>query len=123
VAGLIASIDVIESEPERIAALWDNVRYLKNQLDTAGFDTGGASSAIVPVVIGDDRTALEMGRAVRARGLFCQTVVYPGVAVGDARLRISVTSEHTREDLERASDILVEAGKEVGMIPPRTGSA
>ena len=123
VAGLIASIDVIESEPERIAALWDNVRYLKNQLDTAGFDTGGASSAIVPVVIGDDRTALDMGRAVRARGLFCQTVVYPGVAVGDARLRISVTSEHTREDLERASDILVEAGKEVGMIPPRTGSA
>jgi glycine C-acetyltransferase len=123
VAGLIASIDVIESEPERITALWDNVRYLKDQLDAAGFDTGGASSAIVPVVIGDDRTALEMGRAVRARGMFCQTVVYPGVAVGDARLRISVTSEHTREDLERASDILVEAAKEVGMLLPRTGAS
>lgn len=122
-AGIIASIDVIESEPERLAALWDNIRYLKDQLEAAGFDTGGASSAIVPIVIRDDRTALEMGRAVRARGLFCQTVVYPGVAVGDARLRISVTSEHTREDLEQASDILVAAGKEAGMIPPRVGSA
>ncbi|HKE19470.1 MAG TPA: aminotransferase class I/II-fold pyridoxal phosphate-dependent enzyme, partial [Kofleriaceae bacterium] len=122
-AGLIASIDVIESEPERIATLWDNIRYLEAQLDAAGLDTGGAASAIVPVVIGDDRVALEMGRAVRARGLFCQTVVYPGVAVGDARLRISVTSEHTREDLDLASDILIGSASEVGLIPPRAGSA
>ncbi|MEZ4361199.1 MAG: aminotransferase class I/II-fold pyridoxal phosphate-dependent enzyme [Kofleriaceae bacterium] len=118
-AGLIASIDVMESEPERLATLWDNIRFLKDRLDAVGFDTGGTASAIVPIVIGDDRRALEMGRAVRARGLYCQTVVFPGVSVGDARLRISVTSEHTREDLERACDILIDAGRELGVLPPR----
>jgi glycine C-acetyltransferase len=47
--------------------------------------------------------------------MFCQTVVFPGVAVGDARLRISVTSEHTAEDLDFAAQILVDAAKEVNI--------
>lgn len=116
-AGLIASIDVIEAEPERIAQLWSNIRLLHGQLADAGFDLENTESAILPIVIGDERKAMEMGRAVRARGLFCQTVVFPGVPLGDARLRISVTSEHTREDLELAAGIFVEAGREVGVLP------
>ncbi|MCX4911608.1 aminotransferase class I/II-fold pyridoxal phosphate-dependent enzyme [Streptomyces sp. NBC_00878] len=116
-AGLIASIDIIESEPERITKLWSNIRLLHSQLADAGFDLENTQSAILPIVIGDERKAMEMGRAVRARGLFCQTVVFPGVPLGDARLRVSVTSEHTREDLETAAGIFVEAGREVGVLP------
>jgi glycine C-acetyltransferase len=114
-AGLIASIDVIESEPERIAQLWNNIRHLKTALSAQGFDLGDSDSAIIPVVLGDDRQALEMGRAVRERGMFCQTVVYPGVSVGDARLRISVSSEHTKEDLDLAAAILRDAAEETGV--------
>ncbi|MGC9540718.1 aminotransferase class I/II-fold pyridoxal phosphate-dependent enzyme [Streptomyces sp. UG1] len=116
-AGLIASIDVIESEPERITRLWSNIRLLHGQLADAGFDLENTRSAILPLVIGDERKAMEMGRAVRARGLYCQTVVFPGVPLGDARLRVSVTSEHTREDLENAAGIFVEAAREVGVLP------
>ncbi|MCX4854906.1 aminotransferase class I/II-fold pyridoxal phosphate-dependent enzyme [Streptomyces canus] len=116
-AGLIASIDVIESEPERITELWSNIRLLRGQLADAGFDLENTQSAILPIVIGDERKAMEMGRAVRARGLYCQTVVFPGVPLGDARLRVSVTSEHTREDLENAAGIFVEAAREVGVLP------
>ncbi|CAM5703751.1 aminotransferase class I/II-fold pyridoxal phosphate-dependent enzyme [Streptomyces canus] len=116
-AGLIASIDVIESEPERITELWSNIRLLRSQLADAGFDLDNTQSAILPIVIGDERKAMEMGRAVRARGLYCQTVVFPGVPLGDARLRVSVTSEHTRDDLENAAGIFVEAAREVGVLP------
>jgi len=116
-AGLIASIDLLESEPERLERLWVNVRHLAQALESGGFDLGGSQSAILPVVVGDDRTALELGRAVRARGMFCQTVVFPGVSVGDARLRISVTSEHTRDDLDLAAAIITEAAREVGFDP------
>nr|BAG84263.1 putative 4-hydroxy-2,2'-bipyrrole-4-methanol synthase [Streptomyces griseoviridis] len=114
-AGLIASIDVIESEPERIERLWANIRMLRDLLRGAGFDLEHTESAILPIVVGDERLAMEMGRAVRARGLFCQTVVFPGVAVGDARLRISVTCEHTPEDLETAAGIFTEAARETGV--------
>lgn len=118
-AGLIASLEVMEAEPERVTQLWQNVRRLKSQVEELGFDTGGANSAIVPIVIGDDRKTLEMGRAVRARGLFCQTVVFPGVSLGDARLRISVSSEHTAEDLDLAVEILEAAARETGVLPAR----
>ena len=117
-AGLIASLDVIEAEPERIQRLWSNIGRLKRLLLEAGFDLENSESAILPIVIGDERRAMEMGRAVRARGLFCQTVVFPGVPLGDARLRISVTSEHTVEDLEQAAAIFSEAGQVTGVLPP-----
>ncbi|QDQ14790.1 aminotransferase class I/II-fold pyridoxal phosphate-dependent enzyme [Streptomyces spectabilis] len=116
-AGLIASLDVIEAEPQRVGLLWSNIRFLRRQLVDAGFDLENTESAILPLVIGDERKAMEMGRAVRARGLFCQTVVFPGVPLGDARLRISVTCEHTREDLRAAAAIFVEAAHEVGVLP------
>ena len=118
-AGLIASIDVIEREPERIERLWTNIKRLQHSLLSEGFDLGGANSAIIPVVIGDDRRTLELGRAVRSRGMFCQTVVYPGVSLGDGRLRISVTSEHTAEDLDLAAEIITDAAREVGVHPRR----
>lgn len=114
-AGLIASIDIMETEPERLGKLWSNIHHLRSLLLGAGFDLGNSASAIIPLVIGDDRKTLEFGRAVRARGMFCQTVVYPGVSVGDARLRISVTAEHTTEDLDLAADILLMSAKEVGI--------
>lgn len=117
-AGLIAAIDVIEAEPERVTGLWSNIRRLRARLEEAGFDLEKSQSAILPIVIGDERTALRMGRAVRERGLFCQTVVFPGVPLGDARLRVSVTSEHTAADLDLAADIFIEAGHEVGVLDP-----
>lgn len=116
-AGLIAAIDVIEAEPGRITRLWSNIRFLHGQLADAGFDLENTRSAILPLVVGDERRAMEMGRAVRARGLYCQTVVFPGVPLGDARLRVSVTSEHTRQDLENAAGIFVEAARETGVLP------
>ncbi|WP_405652749.1 aminotransferase class I/II-fold pyridoxal phosphate-dependent enzyme [Streptomyces sp. RK9] len=116
-AGLIASLDLIESEPERVTRLWSNIRFLHGLLADAGFDLEHSESAILPLVVGDERRALEMGRAVRARGLFCQTVVFPGVPLGDARLRVSVTCEHTREDLESAAGIFVDAARETGVLP------
>ncbi|CAM5350649.1 aminotransferase class I/II-fold pyridoxal phosphate-dependent enzyme [Streptomyces abikoensis] len=116
-AGLIASLDVIESEPERLGRLWANITTLRDGLRKAGFDLERTESAILPLVIGDERKAMEMGRAVRARGLFCQTVVYPGVPLGDARLRISVTCEHTPQDLELATGIFIESATETGVLP------
>jgi 8-amino-7-oxononanoate synthase len=115
-AGLIASIDVMEAEPERVKRLWTNIGALRGGLLEAGFDLEKSESAILPIRIGDERKAMEMGRAVRARGLFCQTVVFPGVPLGDARLRVSVTSEHTPRDLELAAEIFAEAARETGVL-------
>ncbi len=114
-AGLIASLDIMRDEPDRLTRLWANVRYLKDKLDKLGFDTEHSESAIIPVVIGDETLAMQMGRCVRKRGMFCQTVVFPGVAVGDARLRISVLESHTQQDLDDAVSILCDSAEESGL--------
>lgn len=114
-AGVIASIDIMLQEPERLEKLWDNIYYFRTKLLQVGFNLEHSDSAIIPIVVGDDQVTLAFGRAVRARNMFCQTVVFPGVSVGDARLRISITSEHTRDDLDQAFEILVESAQEVGV--------
>ena len=120
-AGLIAAIDVMESEPDRLSTLWSNIRLLRGRLREAGLDLENSDSAILPIVIGDERTTMEMGRLVRARGLFCQTVVFPGVPLGQGRLRVSVTSEHTVQDLNQAADIFIEAAHETGVLAANGG--
>lgn len=115
-AGVIASIDVMIKEPERLQQLWKNIHYLRAKYLSVGFNLEESNSAIIPIVIGDDDLTLRLGRAVRARGMYCQTVVYPGVSVGDARLRISISSEHTKEDLDLAAQIVIEAAQEVGIL-------
>ncbi|ATC95340.1 aminotransferase class I/II-fold pyridoxal phosphate-dependent enzyme [Pseudoalteromonas tunicata] len=112
-AGLIQCIDIIEKEPERISRLRQNADYLRSALQECGFNTGDSESAVIPVVIGDEAVAMAMGHQVRQQGMFCQTVVFPGVAVGDARLRISVLAQHTKEDLDSAIEILVNSAKTV----------
>jgi 8-amino-7-oxononanoate synthase len=114
-AGVIASIDIMVSEPQRLEKLWQNIRYIRSKLLNLGFDLENSDSAIIPIVVGDDHLTLDFGRAVRARGLFCQTVVFPGVAVGDARLRMSITCEHTQENLDQACEILIDAALETGV--------
>jgi len=111
-AGLIAGLDLMAQEPERLTRLWSNIHYLKSSLDRLGFDTEDSNSAIIPIRIGDEALAMNMGRSLRKRGLYCQTVVFPGVAVGDARLRISVLESHTRQDLDQALDILLDAARD-----------
>lgn len=114
-AGVIAALDVMEREPQRLSRLWSNIHRLRGHLLGAGFDLERSNSAILPVVTRDDRKTLEFGRAARARGLFCQTVVHPDVAAGDARLRLGVSSEHTAEDLDLAAAILCDAARDAGL--------
>ncbi|QPF73617.1 aminotransferase class I/II-fold pyridoxal phosphate-dependent enzyme [Roseateles sp. DAIF2] len=116
VAGLLASLDLMAAEPQRLARLWSNIGYLKKALDELGFDTEDSQSAIIPVRLGDEALAMNMGRSLRRRGMYCQTVVFPGVAVGDARLRISVLESHTAEDLNQAIQILLDAARENGLV-------
>src|SRR5215468_8919950 len=56
-ATCIAAFDVLESEPERIQKLWDNTRYFKEGLNSAGFDTGISETPITPVMVGDAKLA------------------------------------------------------------------
>ena len=62
-AACLAAVDVLEQEPERIAQLWDNTRYFKQGLQSAGFNTGISETPITPVIVGDAALAPPEHRA------------------------------------------------------------
>lgn len=116
VAAVLAALDILESEPERIDRLWANTRYFKAGLQRLGFDTGKSQTPITPVMVGDERKGLLLSDRLFARGVFAQGIVYPTVPRGKARVRTIVTAAHTREDLDEALAAFEAAGKELALI-------
>ncbi len=115
-AACIAAIDVLENEPERIARLWDNTRFFKSALQNLGFDTGISETPITPVMAGDEAKAQQLARRLFDEGIFATSVVFPTVALGKARVRTIVTSEHSRDDLQTCIDAFEKVGRELRLI-------
>ena len=121
VAGLCAAFDVMQAEPWRRTRLWENADYFRAQLHGLGVSTGTSSSYVVPIVVGEDRPFLyEIGHAMRARGLFVTPVDYPTVPLDQVRFRASVTTLHSRADLDEAlqiiEDVFVPAMRSRGLL-------
>ena len=96
--------------------LWDNTAFFKAGLHALGFNTGRSESPITPVIVGDAKLAADMSDKLFQSGVFAQSIGFPTVARGLARLRTIVTATHTREDLQYALDMFGKVGKELGVI-------
>jgi glycine C-acetyltransferase len=115
-AACIAAIDVLEGEPERIERLWDNARFFKSALQGLGFDTGISETPITPVIAGDEAKAQQLAARLFEEGVFATSVVFPTVALGKARVRTIVTSEHSRDDLHTCINAFEKVGRELRLI-------
>ncbi|MGI6549765.1 MAG: aminotransferase class I/II-fold pyridoxal phosphate-dependent enzyme [Syntrophomonadales bacterium] len=113
---LVEALKVIEEEPELREKLWENIRYFHKGLTDIGFDLGNAETAIFPIIIGDDLKVKEICRRCHEENLYVNPVVFPAVSKKLSRIRISLMAGHTREQLDRALDILETLGKEYGII-------
>jgi 7-keto-8-aminopelargonate synthetase-like enzyme len=79
--------------------LWQRVDELKNELIHAGWSLRPVQSAIVPLLVGDERKAVELAAGLRESGIFIPAIRYPSVARGAARLRVTITAAHTSEQI------------------------
>jgi glycine C-acetyltransferase len=120
-ATCIAAFDVLEEEPERIEKLWENTRFWKKELEGLGFNIGGVNTPksetpITPIIIGDGRLTMEFSRELFAEGVMGTGLAFPTVPEGKARIRTIVTATHTREELEKALEVLKRVGKKKGIL-------
>jgi 8-amino-7-oxononanoate synthase len=105
----LAAIRLLDRQPERVAALAENSRLFLSLAREAGLDTGSSGgSAIVPVILGDSQAALRLSRALFARGINVQPILYPAVEESAARLRFFITSRHTAEQIRRTVAVMRE---------------
>jgi glycine C-acetyltransferase len=120
-ATCIAAFDMLEQEPERIERLWANTRYFQGELRRAGFNVGGINTPatetpITPVILGEGRVAMDFSRALFEEGVMGTGIAFPTVPEGKARIRLIVTSEHTRAQLDQALETLEQVAKRMGIL-------
>ncbi|MVN89685.1 serine palmitoyltransferase [Mucilaginibacter aquatilis] len=115
VASVIAALDIIEAEPERIEKLWDNTNYAMKLLTEEGFDLGPTESPILPIYIRDNDKTFAVTKLLQDNGVFVNPVVSPAVPSDSSLLRFSLMATHTFAQIDEAVDKISRVFKEVGV--------
>ena len=116
VATVLACLDIIESEPERIEQLWKNTKKMKEGFDSLGFDTGESNTPIIPIKIGEDEDCFAFWKLLFENGIFANPAISPAVPPHEAIIRTSYMATHTEEELDKVLDVFAKLGKQFGII-------
>jgi 8-amino-7-oxononanoate synthase len=116
-ASVMAAMDIMISEPERISRLWDNTHYALKRFREMGFDTGKSETPIIPLFIRDDIKALVLTRELLSEGIFVNPIVSPAVPKENCLIRYSLMATHTREQIEMSVEKITKAAKELKILP------
>jgi 8-amino-7-oxononanoate synthase len=115
-AAALATVEIMDREPERRERLWQNTHFFSEGLRSLGFDTGESRTPVVPVVVGEDLTALRLVHRLQQEGVFVNCVLSPATPPGRALIRTSLMATHTTDQLARALDAFEKVGREVGLV-------
>ncbi len=116
VSASIKALEIIESEPERRERIKENTIYFREAMKVLGFSIKGDSHPITPVMLGEAKVAQKMSKMLLDEGLYAIGFFYPVVPKGEARIRLQITSEHTKKQLDEAIRIFDKVGKELKVI-------
>ncbi|MDD4922876.1 MAG: aminotransferase class I/II-fold pyridoxal phosphate-dependent enzyme, partial [Bacteroidales bacterium] len=115
-AAVLAALDIMESEPERIQHLWDVSNYARKLFQENGFDTGISETPIIPLLVRDDMKALLMTKQLLEMGVFVNPVLSPGVPVGRSLIRFSLMATHTFEQVDEAVAKMTAVAKKLKIV-------
>lgn len=115
-ASVIAAIDLIQQEPERIEKLWSNTRYALKLLQEAGFETGHTETPIIPIYIRDDYKTFKLTKMLLEEGIFVNPVVSPAVASTSSLIRYSLMSTHEFSQIEESIEKISKVAKKLDIL-------
>ncbi len=115
-ATTIAVLDLLEKEPQIVQRLHDNTAYFRREIQKLGFTIISGEHAIVPVMLGEAKTAQEFSRALLDAGVFVVGLWFPVVPEGEARLRVQISAAHTRPQFDQALAAFAKVGQELEVI-------
>ena len=105
----MASLDVMQSEPEHLEKLWQNTRRYQAILKQLGLDTWESETPAVPIVLGSKESVYHFWQALLAEGVFTVMSIAPAVPPGKDLIRTAISAMHTDEQIDRIGDALAKA--------------
>jgi 8-amino-7-oxononanoate synthase len=115
-AAVLAALDVMQSEPERVERLTQIADYMRQKYQNLGFDTGNSETPVIPILIGDDMKTFFTWKMLFDNGVFVNAVISPAVAPGRQLLRTSYMATHTDEQLAQVLETFEKIGKQLQLI-------
>lgn len=106
------ALQLLKKEPYHIAQLRDNMHDMSKDLERHNIPVAHHAIPIFPIIVGSDEKALEVSEKLFEKGIILTAIRPPTVAQGQSRLRLTVTADHTKEDLWYVADTLAEALKD-----------
>jgi len=105
-ASVIAALELMKQEPERIERLWENTRYATEGLRSLGFDIGHTETPIIPIYVRDNYKTFKLTRMLLEEGIFVNPVISPAVKPSESLIRFSLMATHTKEQIAIALEKL-----------------
>jgi glycine C-acetyltransferase len=116
VGATLKVMEMLNESSKLITILKQNAKDFRKQMEDAGFDIVKGNTAIVPVMLYDEITALKMSDMLLKEGIYVIGFVYPVVPKGKARIRVQLSAAHSKEDINKAVNAFVKIGKELEII-------
>ena len=115
-ASALAAIRFLQSHPDRVAKLRENVRYFREQIVESGFKPLPGDTPIVPIIVGETAAAIQMSDMLLEEGVFVTGFGFPVVPQGQARVRCQLSAAHSRDDLDKAIAAFRSVGRKLKII-------
>jgi len=109
----LASLEIMQSEPEHLERLWRNTKRYTEMLRSLGLDTWGTETPAVPVVLGSKESVYRFWKALLEKGVFTVMSVAPAVPPGKDLIRTAISSMHTDDQIDRIGDAMAYAIKKL----------
>lgn len=107
----LASLELMQNEPEHLERLWKNTKRYREMLHGLGLDTWGSETPAVPIVLGSKELVYRFWQALLEKGVFTVMSIAPAVPPGKDLIRTAISSMHTEEQLERIAEAMAYAVK------------
>ena len=111
----LASIEFLNAHPDRVQKLRDNANYFRGQITEAGFKPLAGETPIVPIIVGETATAIQMSDMLLEEGVFVTGFGFPVVPHGQARVRCQLSAAHSRDDIDEAIAAFKSVGRKLGI--------
>ncbi len=115
-AASYVALDIIEQSKGNRQLLLSKVIHIKTSLEEMGYKVKGGHTPIIPVIIGDTQKTVTFANRLQEKGIFAPAIRPPTVAIGESRIRLTVTTDHTSKEIDYLLETFNLIGKELNMI-------
>lgn len=116
VATVLACLEILEEEPERIEKLKKNIHFMRKGFEQLGIATLPSETPIISIFVGEEGKAFKLVMDLFDHGIFATPVPYPAVPYGQALIRTSYMATHTEEDLSKVLDVFGKLASQYGIL-------